>query len=110
MKVYSISENHQNQTFGFNLPKKKSYKAMQVYYDLICDRGTAIEYKILHNQAKSRLHNIKSQKAENEFLDLADEYPEYETIGTRLKHIYKTVKMVNKAIYEKLASIYYGWL
>lgn len=107
MQLPTITNNIEPNFGQIKMPTKKTYRAMNTYYELINDKSTALEYKMLHNEAKARLHYRKFQKADNEFLDLADQYPEDETFIVRLKHILKISKLMNKAIYEKLASVYY---
>lgn len=106
MQVNSI--NNTNTDFGsfYNLPRKKTYSAMQAYYELINDKGTALEYKMLDKTAKARLHFFKHKKAENDLLDIA----EAKVSGSRLQYALEFGKLRMKSFGEKLASAFYYYL
>ena len=57
--------NNSETTFGYRMPKKKTFRAMSGYYKLKNDKSTALEYTFLHNQAKARLHYQRFLQAEN---------------------------------------------
>ena len=104
MQVSAINNSDIN--FGHTLPNKKTYRAMQGYYELLNDKGTAVEYKMLHRDAKARRHYINYKKAESDLLDMADA-----GIGnSKINYALKIAKLRFKSVYERIASIinYYG--
>ncbi len=106
MKVPVVNNNSET-TFGYKMPNKKTYRAMKGYYSLINDKGSAVEYGVLHNEAMSRLHYRKFQKAEQQLMDIAESYPESGKLADKAKYIFNIAKITNKMIYEKLASVHY---
>ena len=104
MQVNAINNSDVN--FGHKLPSKKTYRAMQGYYELINDKGSAIEYKMLHHDAMARRHYINYKNAESKLLELAETGEGISKIG----YISTLVKLRLKAMYERAASIlyYYG--
>lgn len=104
MQINAI--NNANITFGHKLPAKKTYRAMQCYYEVLNDKSTAIEYKMLYHDAKARLHRMRQAKAETELLD----YAESAMKDSKLKFAKNICKLGFKAVYERLANIYYSWV
>ncbi len=98
--------NNSDVNFGHKLPSKKTYKAMQYYYEIINDKGTAIEYNMLHREAMARRHYLNYKNAESKLLELAETGEGISKIG----YISTLVKLRLKAMYERAASIlyYYG--
>jgi len=94
---------------GYKMPVKKTYRAMQSFYESINDKGTAQVYRFLDEQAKARLHYHKSKQAVlngAKALDAitADANP---GILNALKYVSIMVKTAVKAGYERAASAYY---
>lgn len=108
MKVENINNTPKIQ-FGYNLPAKKTYKAMQCYYELINDKSMAVEYKILHNLAKSRLHYIKFLKSKKEMGNFLEEqkFPSDRTFNEKLNYSKKLLQHAGQTAKEKLLSVYY---
>lgn len=99
--------NNADTSFGYKMPAKKTYRAMKGYYSLINDKGSAVEYGVLHNEAMSRLHYRKFQKAEQQLKEIAVNYPKSGKLADKAKYILNIAKITNKMIFEKLASIHY---
>ena len=106
-----VSLSTQRTILGHQLPAKKSYKAMQSFYESINDKGTAQEYRFLHDQAKSRLHYQKSKKALKNGIEKLDKIMEADEKNPSYKNIYKfgvtMIKSFLSTAYEKTLSAYY---
>ena len=101
MQISAINNSDIN--FGHKLPNKKTYRAMQGYYEVINDKGTAMEYRMLDLEAKARRHFINYIKAQSELIDTA----EAGVKDSNLKFALKLGKLGIKSVYERLASIFY---
>ena len=106
MEVKRIS-NTPSVQFGYKMPDKKTYKAMQSYYELITDKSSAMEYRLLHNTAKSRLHYMRFLKAK-ESLGKFEEYPKGGNFKEQFNYLLALAKQYGKMAFEKLSSVYYN--
>ena len=68
MQIQAIRND--NISFGHKLPNKRTYRAMQAYYELLNDKGSAVEFRMLDHEARARLHYMNFKKAESKILDL----------------------------------------
>jgi hypothetical protein len=113
MKIELNTNNGSNVNFGYyRIPKKKTYAAMKGYYSLITDKSSAVEYGFLANQAKARLHNIKSKQSMEKYNELVGQTVEenYKSIGELVKNNLKATGYLLRSLYEKTVSGYYYYL
>lgn len=104
MQIKAINNSDVN--FGHKLPSKKTYRAMQGYYELINDKGSAIEYKMLHHDAMARRHYINYLKSNESLFDAVESH-----VGnSKLKYAAKIVGLRLKTIYERAASAFYYYI
>ncbi len=90
-------------------PKKKTYRAMQKYYEAMNDKDLTQVYKSLDNQAKARLHSRKSDLLQTKLFDFSEEisgdvFSKKETF----KNIYKMTKLALKSAYEYALGLFYS--
>jgi hypothetical protein len=96
--------------FAAKMPVKKTYKAMQCYYEVLNDKSSAVEFKMLHNMAKSRLHAIRAIKAGDKAIECAEIPLQNMSKKEKLSVLAKTFKYSQKALYEKILRTYYSIL
>ncbi len=100
MKIDSV--NNKNTTFGYSMPKKKTYRAMKGFYEIENNKSMAVEYGMLHHEAMSKLHYRKFQKAEQELKSFSKAH---ENKKMNFKEVSELIKIYGKIAYEKLASV-----
>ena len=108
MKVYKIQQNQTH--FGYKMPVKKSYRAMQSYYEVINNKGMAQEYRLLYREAKARLHEKNAAKLQAIIIENAEKYPKKANLKDIIKYIGNTIKLINKNTYERISAFYYNFV
>ena len=100
MQVQSVRNDNIN--FGHKLPDKKTYRAMYRLYRST-DAEKAMEYRVLAQEARARLHYIEHKKAQKALIDKADEgYSD-----SKIKFLAELIKLRMKSVYEKAVSVFY---
>ena len=90
-------------------PKKKTYRAMQKYYEAMNDKDLTQVYKSLDNQAKARLHSRKSDLLQTKLFDFSEEISgDVFSKKDTFKNIYKMAKLTLKSAYEYALGLFYS--
>ena len=105
----NIQPNISTVNFEAKMPKKQTYRAMKNYYESKDDFVTAKIYSRLDSQAKERLHNKRSDDAQQQIFDLSEKADKSDfTVKDYMKYIAKQAKNTYVAIKEAVIGAYYG--
>lgn len=90
-------------------PKKQTYRAMYKYSKAIKDDGAAKMFRKLDNQAKSRLHGMKSADAQQKIVDETEKFSiKDSSMKEKFGFIAKQAKNSFNYVKEAVLSAYYG--